>query len=332
MALRFIAALLCWSVVASPLTAEEVPALYGKPAAEVVSTKGQWSDAARRRDVPYLLVHPKVMTDPCPVVLLSHGLGGTREGLAYIAEHLAGQGYIAVSLQHPGSDLDAAREGDRLQLMRHMRQLAANPRLALDRALDVRFVLDELDRASSAEGPLKGKLDMTRVAIAGHSFGAWTALAAAGLSNNGLTLGDKRIKCAVVLSPPVVSDAAKQAAAYGSIRVPTLYMTGTHDTSPINDTTPEQREIPFKQMQHADSYLIVLKDGDHMVFGGRIKLLRNQQRDELHHRLILASTTAFLDAYLRGEQGGLTFLREGMVKAMDGNGRYEQKIHQPVKP
>src|SRR3990167_3541328 len=39
-----------------------------------------------------------------PVILFSHGLGGSREGNRFLGEHWARRGYVAVFLQHPGSD------------------------------------------------------------------------------------------------------------------------------------------------------------------------------------------------------------------------------------
>jgi predicted dienelactone hydrolase len=39
-----------------------------------------------------------------PVVLFSHGLGGSRTGSVFLGEHWAARGYVAVFLQHPGSD------------------------------------------------------------------------------------------------------------------------------------------------------------------------------------------------------------------------------------
>ena len=43
-------------------------------------------------------------TTPSPIILFSHGLGGSREGNAFLGEHWAKRGYVAVFLQHPGSD------------------------------------------------------------------------------------------------------------------------------------------------------------------------------------------------------------------------------------
>ena len=39
-----------------------------------------------------------------PVVLFSHGLGGSREGYGYLGSYWAAHGYVAVHLQHIGSD------------------------------------------------------------------------------------------------------------------------------------------------------------------------------------------------------------------------------------
>ena len=60
-------------------------------------------DAARNRDLPVRVYLP-TNTAPVPVILFSHGLGGNREGSKFLGEHWAARGYVAVFLQHPGSD------------------------------------------------------------------------------------------------------------------------------------------------------------------------------------------------------------------------------------
>ena len=60
-------------------------------------------DQERDRDIPVRIYLP-ARTSPQPVVLFSPGLGGARENYAYIGEHWAARGYVAVVLQHPGSD------------------------------------------------------------------------------------------------------------------------------------------------------------------------------------------------------------------------------------
>jgi predicted dienelactone hydrolase len=60
-------------------------------------------DAKRDRNIPIRVYLPSEKS-PAPVVLFSHGLGGSREGNAYLGTHWAARGYAAVFLQHPGSD------------------------------------------------------------------------------------------------------------------------------------------------------------------------------------------------------------------------------------
>ena len=61
------------------------------------------NDAERKRDIPVRVYLPVEKT-PSPVVLFSHGLGGSREGNAYLGNHWAARGYVAVFIQHHGSD------------------------------------------------------------------------------------------------------------------------------------------------------------------------------------------------------------------------------------
>ena len=60
-------------------------------------------DEARDRDIP-LRVYLPAATEAAPAILFSHGLGGTREGCVYLGKHWSARGYVAVFLQHPGSD------------------------------------------------------------------------------------------------------------------------------------------------------------------------------------------------------------------------------------
>ena len=39
-----------------------------------------------------------------PVILFSHGLGGSRNGYKYVRAHWTARGYATIFLQHPGSD------------------------------------------------------------------------------------------------------------------------------------------------------------------------------------------------------------------------------------
>ncbi|MCU0951492.1 MAG: hypothetical protein MUC68_10615 [Burkholderiaceae bacterium] len=63
-----------------------------------------WTDAARGRAVPVRLYLPLTGDGPRPLVLFSHGLGGSRRGYSYLGSHFARHGVASLHVQHVGSD------------------------------------------------------------------------------------------------------------------------------------------------------------------------------------------------------------------------------------
>ena len=160
--------------------------------------RADWSDAKRNRSVPAKIYYPKG-DGPFPIIVFSHGLGGTREGYEYLGTYWSAHGYVSVHLQHIGSD-DSVWRGGGMQAMAR----AANGKNSLDRAADVSFAIDQLETLNKdADFPLRGKLDLQKIGMAGHSFGANTTLLVSGLKLPLVnSLADPRIKCSVAMSAP----------------------------------------------------------------------------------------------------------------------------------
>ncbi len=132
-----------------------------------------------------------------PVVILSHGLGANREGHAFFARHLASYGIAAIMVQHPGSDttqLQAMLQGERPDAM----EISA----FIDRPRDISWLLDELEHRNAQDFHNRLKLD--RVALYGHSLGAYTALALAGAEPNFAQLEQDCTPQKVALNPSLV--------------------------------------------------------------------------------------------------------------------------------
>src|SRR5882672_6583070 len=96
-------------VVLSALMARPIVAAPQPPAASaqtnaVEIARYTWHDAKRDRDVPAKIYFPKSGNGPFPVIIFSHGLGGSREGYEYLGQYWASHGYVSVHLQHAGSD------------------------------------------------------------------------------------------------------------------------------------------------------------------------------------------------------------------------------------
>ncbi|MGB2662822.1 MAG: choice-of-anchor D domain-containing protein [Candidatus Acidiferrum sp.] len=150
-----------------------------------------WQDFSRLLGVRL----PQVTTNSCwnlpmalgahPVVVFTPGYTGTFTDYTYLFEDLASRGYVVASVNHTyeatavefpdgrfaeswfGSHLGNGTRSDEASMA-----FAVAVRLS-----DLEFVLDEMERLNrGADTQLAGKLDMTRVALAGHSLGGLTTI------------------------------------------------------------------------------------------------------------------------------------------------------------
>jgi predicted dienelactone hydrolase len=306
--------------------------------AKVETRLEDWRDDRRDRTVPVKLYVPTGLSAPAPIVLVSHGLGGSREGLSYVASHWASHGYFVVVMQHPGSDR-SVWEGKPLDEARKDLVAAANAQQLVNRVFDAKFVIDEIARRNEREGdPLKGTLDLDHIAMTGHSFGAHTTLAIAGqkyspIRGAGLQGLDERVSCAIPFSPSDVQRGDRDEA-FGSIVIPVFHVTGTRDENPLNPAeSPESRHVPFQHSVNSDRCLLVLDGATHSTFGGgeaegRRRRAGSPSGEQLarFHDLVKQSTTAFLDANLRGDADARKWLLEGGFAAELGKtGTFEHR-------
>jgi len=287
-----------------------------------------WQDKSRDRDLPVKWYYPfDVRGVSLPLIVFSHGLGGTREGGRAWGRHWASYGYVCLHLQHRGSDASVWQKGS--DFMANMRA-AANAGNWILRAQDVRFALDAVARLRKTH-PAKAILDLESIGMCGHSFGAETTIAVCGKATGlprrrGVTLADPRIDAGIAFSPPGPPANRYGARVYGGIALPFYVLTGTRDRSPIRDTTPAEREAVYHHLPADGKYLAVFDEGDHMVFSGRPRRRGKGDHDAAIHRLIRMSSTAFWDAYLKKDPRALRWLRTECAKEMGATGsRFERK-------
>ncbi len=265
-------------------------------------------DSKRNRTLPIRVYLPETQK-PAPVILFSHGLGGSRDNNPYLGNHWAKRGYVVVFVQHPGSDDSVWKDLPAPQRKRAMQQ-AGSLENFLDRNKDIPVVIDTLTRWNSQDGhALHHRLDPGHIGMSGHSFGAITTQAIAGQSflAEHASFRDSRIKAAVMMSPnkPLIGDPA---VAFGSIRIPCLLLTGTRDDGIIFSTRLEDRQQVFPCLQQAPAWQVVFDKATHMTFSER-DLMGQPIRDPRYHRAILALTTAFWDAELRGNTAAKSWLQ-----------------------
>jgi hypothetical protein len=75
-------------------------------------------------------------------------------------------------------------------------------------------------------------------------------------------------------------------------------MTGTEDTAVIGHTTVADRLAVYPALPPGGKYELVLFEGEHHAFTDREISTTQNSRNPLHHDIIKALSTAFLDAWL----------------------------------
>jgi predicted dienelactone hydrolase len=294
------------------------PAAAATPASPLPDLLQDWTDAARRRRVPVRIRQPGG-TGPVPVVILSHGLGGSRDGLGYLGIALVEAGFLVIHVQHLGTDTAVWR--GQAQPVLAMAAAVLDIRHAMDRLHDIAFVLDRLQQPPAT---LATRPDLSRIAIAGHSYGAWTVthmlgerlppfgLAALGLldANPGPRLPDPRLRAGVALSP-VPPLGIRAADAFDRVVAPILHITGTRDHGVVEAADPKERQIPYRSIA-APGVLAVLDGATHAAFAGE-KLAGSRFDDPTYQPRTARLAVLFLRATLLGDGIAAALVQRGAM-------------------
>ena len=254
----------------SPIPASSASAPAEMPGAPFSTMDFDWRDESRERVVPVRLYLPDgaVAGKPVPLVVFSHGIGGSRMGYSYLGRYWASQGYASLHLQHVGSDRNLWA-GNPFGLVGRLRD-AAQDKEAIARVLDLHFALDQL-----LAGPLASRIDADRIVAAGHSYGANTTLLAAGAqverAGQRLDFRDPRIKAAIILSAPPFYGETDPSKILAGITVPTLHVTCTEDIIRIPGyySGATDRVAVFDATGGPRKALAVFSGGSHSMFTDR---------------------------------------------------------------
>lgn len=102
---------------------------------------------------------------PYPLVIFSPGFGGARTLYAHFTEHVASYGFVVIAPDHH-EVFDPT--------------WADIPTSTIYRPQDVLKAIAFADELTTADGGMAGIINTDLIAVAGHSYGGYTALAAAG--------------------------------------------------------------------------------------------------------------------------------------------------------
>lgn len=296
--------------------------------------RGEMVDSIRgNRHIPLKMYYPQEPSlKDIPLIVWSHGLGGSIDGAAFISRFLCARGYVVLHVQHKGTDssLWEGKPGHPWDIIK-----ATNiPRsMTLARFMDVPFVLDNLAEWLFQFEDINGRIDLNNIGMSGHSFGAMTTQVMCGQQfpdEQGILqdYSDPRFKAGILYSPVPAFHLTGELPdrIYGSIDRPLFHMTGTDDSSPVEGFDYTRRLAIYDYSHKAEKMLMILNDGDHMIYNGsRGKLGQNPNRD-LHETLIKIAALAYWDAKLKGDKTAHDWLTGGgFATYLNGHGKFKHE-------
>ena len=278
-------------------------------------------DRTRRRRFPCEIWSPEG-SGRYPLIVFSHSSGGRRTQSTFLCTHLASHGYVVAAMDHSETVVpELGRQAEETEEQRSARWDA----VIAARVPDIRVLLDAMEA--------RGEIERTRIGIAGHSFGGWTALAA--------TEADHRIRSVVALAP---AGASKRKPGILPVtldfrwgrNVPALYLVAQNDTSlPIEGMHEIFERTP------ATKLMVVLDRADHLHFMDNVEQTHEAVRamtgpmaalvaemrpigelcsGEQAHTFVRGLTLAHFDATLKGSGEARRFLESDLDGALRRRG------------
>lgn len=264
--------------------------------------------------------HPTASTTPCPVIVFSHGLGGSREGYDFLGKRWASHGYVSIHPDHPGSDTAAFKGKSLAELSANLRAATQNVEVLRGRPALIRALIDALPQIQEK---LPGiTLDHDRIGVSGHSFGAWTTLCVAGQKVRipGAADGawsDPRPKAFAALSPNGPGVMGRDGDLASCTR-PMLVMTGSEDRQPAfllppgTERSGAWRRLTYDGLPAGDKLLAWFEGSRHCTYsaGAGNVLTGEPPPDPAQVEAVAVITLAWWDAQLRGDEKAKTWLTD----------------------
>jgi predicted dienelactone hydrolase len=276
-------------------------------------------DDKRNKDVRVRVFYP-VIAGKYPVIVFFHGAGGSDTCCESLTRHWATYGYITLQPIHEDSVVQRRSSGDEnARFPQAVREALKNPALWESRPHDISFLLDSLAGLQKRVAGLNGKIDTSRIGVAGHSMGAYTAEAIAGAlvdlpGRPGQNFSDPRAKAILCLSPQGPGQFGLTVHSFSNISLPFMGITGSLDNlGPLANAA--WHKIPFERSQPGDKYEVFIQGASHMSFitAETANSARSSQAAAILGYTNSASL-AFWDAYLKDDSAAKKFLQSDALE------------------
>lgn len=229
---------------------------------------GSIRDTRRNKDLEVSIEYP-TKGGPHPVIIFSHGYGSSARAYVGLSSYWSSHGYVVIKPSHA----DAGKL--RLEELRDPTKITeqTTPADWRNRVEDIGLILDSFQTLEQQYPELQGKMDANRIAVGGHSYGAFTAMLIGGVrtfsGGASTSYADPRVKAVLAMSPQGPSESrGLTAESWKEVRIPVLYMTGSNDRGTNDTETAEWRRQAFELSPAGDKWFVSIAGANHFTFTG----------------------------------------------------------------
>jgi len=304
----------------------------------------QLTDHRRDREVPVKIYYPDA-DGRFPVIIFSHGTGGSQESFAHLSRFWSSYGYVSIHPTHLGSDIGALNKYGFLELM----EISRTTSLLQDRPQDISYIIDSLAALEQLVPQLTGKMERGAIGVSGHSAGAYTTMLLAGASatmpsGEKVNLRDRRVRSFLAISPQGTTPPGFDKYLWGleqdswsEIAAPMMTVSGSKDKG-WEGRPPSWKVEAFDNMPPGDKYHLLIQGAGHFAYdnsdalainndkiktgANKIALARKKKWLERKRQIQLylqRTSIAFWDAHLKSKELAKEYLMsDGMKASSDG--------------
>ncbi len=282
------------------------------------------TDSSRGRDVPVHVTYPE-SKGPFPVVVFSHGAGGSGQTCKPLARFWASHGFVVLAPTHADSLSGKGKDPTPGAVRETVNDAALDPKGWENRARDLAFVAAATAAVEARVPVLKDKLDGGRVGVGGHAYGAFAAQLLAGATVDvpkgpkARSFADPIPKAFLLLSPQGKGQQGLTDKSWAAVERPLMVVTGTLDKG-VKGQDPSWRLDPYQLSPPGGKYAVFIEGASHLSLTGltaepgaaipraKGKASATVEEEVAIFKDVKIASLAFWEAYLKDDANAKAFL------------------------
>jgi len=275
-------------------------------------------DPVRGKELETRVYYPKA-GGTFPVIIFSHGGGGSKDGYGDLARFWTSHGYVCIHPTHEDTRLSLQRATLSEEKFRNeFFGFWNNPAKLIDRAKDIPLVIDSLELIGKQIPQLKSKIDYRAVGVGGHSAGAYSAQVIGGAvltfeDGKPQNAVDDRVRAVVLLSAQGPPQQGLTWHSWDNFTKPMLNVTGSRDGRGHGQKMVTKL-APYLYSPPGERYLLFLEGAGHNLGGIALAIPQPNNPEQLFVDCIKIASLAFWDTFLNTDPAAREYLLSDKIE------------------